>query len=120
MEDVNAASLNLKITKGSNSIQVNGTVQTVEILKSEAVNSYLMYPAKILLQDYLFGASASYKLYDANKDNYERLRILEYNNVVLTAMKVKNIVVRDVKIAFYQLAFAKKKSELLEKLIKKF
>jgi len=120
MEDVNAASLNLKITKGSNSIQVNGTVQTVEILKSEAVNSSFNVPGKDTLIGLFVGASASYKLYDANKDNYERLRILEYNNVALTAMKVKNTVVRDVKIAFYQLAFAKKKSELLEKLIKSF
>lgn len=120
MEDVNAASLNLKITKGSNSIQVNGTVQTVEILKSEAVNSSFNVPGKDTLIGLFVGASASYKLYDANKSNYERLRILEYNNVALTALKVKNTVLRDVKIAFYQLAFAKKKSELLEKLIKSF
>ena len=120
MEDVNAASLNLQITKGSNSIQVNGTVQTIEILKSKAVNSSFNIPGKDTLIGLFVGASASYKLYDANKNNYERLRILEYNNVALTALKVKNAVIRDVKIAFYQLAFAKKKSELLEKLVKSF
>ncbi len=120
MEDVNAASLNLKITKGSNSIQVNGTVQTIEILKSDAANSSFNVPGKDTLIGLFIGAQASYKLYDANKSNYERLRILEYNNVALTALKVKNNIIRDVKIAFYQLAFAKKKSELLEKLIKSF
>ena len=120
MEDVNAASLNLKITKGSNSIQVNGTVQTVEILKSEAVNSSFNVPGKDTLIGLFVGASASYKLYDANKSNYERLRELEYNNIALLALKTKNNIIRDVKIAFYQLAFAKKKSELLEKLIKSF
>ena len=120
MEDVNAASLNLKITKGSNSIQVNGTVQTVEILKSEAVNSSFNVPGKDTLIGLFVGASASYKLYDANKSNYERLRELEYNNIALLALKTKNNIIRDVKIAFYQLAFAKKKSELLEKLVKSF
>lgn len=120
MEDVNAASLNLKITKGGNSIQVNGTVQTVEILKSEAVNSSFNVPGKDTLIGLFIGVTASYRLYDANKNNYERLRILEYNNMALSALKVKNAVIRDVKIAFYQLAFEKKKSELLEKLIKSF
>lgn len=119
-EDVNTASLNLKITKGSNSIQVNGTVQTVEILKSNAANSSFNVPGKDTLIGLFVGAQASYKLYDANKNNYERLRLLEYNNVALAALKIKNNVVRDVKIAFYQLAFAKKKSELLEKLVKSF
>jgi len=120
MEDVNAASLNLKITKGSNNIQVNGTVQTVEILKSDAVNSSFNVPGKDTLIGLFVAAQASYKLYDANKSNYERLRELEYNNIALLALKTKNNIIRDVKIAFYQLAFAKKKSELLEKLVKSF
>ncbi|MGQ9844247.1 MAG: TolC family protein, partial [Spirochaetota bacterium] len=72
MEDVNAALHNLKITKGSNSIQVNGTVQTVEILKSESVNSSFNIPGKDTLIGLFVGATASYKLYDANKSNYER------------------------------------------------
>ncbi len=46
--------------------------------------------------------------------------MLEYNNVTLSALKIRTNVVRDVKIAYYQLAFAKKKSELLEKLVKSF
>ncbi|MCX8124642.1 MAG: TolC family protein [Spirochaetes bacterium] len=120
MEDVNTALLNMKITQGSNNIQVNGTVQTIEILKSNAVNSSFNVPGKDTLIGLFVGAQASYKLYDANKNNYERLRLLEYNNVVLSALKVKNNVIRDVKIAYYQLAFAKKKSELLEKLVKSF
>ncbi|HPK43458.1 MAG TPA: TolC family protein [Spirochaetota bacterium] len=119
-EEVNGALSNVKITKGSNNIQVNGELRTIEILKSDAANSSFNVPGKDTLIGLFIGASATYKLYDANKSNYEQLKFLEYNLAILSALKIKNNVMRDVKITYYQLLLAKKKSELLEKLVKSF
>lgn len=120
LEDVQSASSALKITKGSNDIQVSGTLQTVEILKAEAAQTKFNIPGRDTLIGLFVGASASYKLYDANKSNHERLRLLEYNMAALSALRVTNNVVRDVKIAYYRLLFAKTRSELLAKLVGSF
>ncbi len=117
-EDKNKSVFQYKIARSIGSMQVNGSMRTVERLKEgKSADQTIKIPGKDTDIGLFAGLTASYKLYDPQKTYREQTSRFEIDRTKINELKKKNLIIFNVKKAYYDYIIQMKRMRLIKKIM---
>jgi len=122
MESHKQAAADYRVAKSQNSVLINAEAKTVEILKSDTSmsDSNLNVPGRDTSFGIFAGITATYNLIDPKKSKKEQYARLAVDLAKIDSIRVKNLIVYNVKKFYYGYLFARENELLKQNLVEKF
>lgn len=120
LENQNGALADYHVAKAANRVNINATANTVEYLKEGRSSSQANVPGRDTAIGLFAGLAATYNIYDPRRNTNIDVKRVSIDYAKMNSVKVRETIVKDVKVSYYNYAMERETASLRKELMKKY